>query len=106
MYVAPTPFAPAQGTTGQATLIVPDDLTQDTRLEKVGDLVRVETSQIVVGYSFNLVENTLTPDLTPKPSAGTGHTFGTYRLKGMGSGEVTIKGAVDVQAELAATDEE
>lgn len=40
MYVAPTPFALTSGTTGQATLITPDDGTLNGRLEQVGELVR------------------------------------------------------------------
>jgi hypothetical protein len=105
MYVAPTPFALTNGTTGQATLITPTDLSGDLRLEKVGHLVRVEADQIVVGYSFDLSDNTLTPDMAPNPSAGTRHEFGAYRLKGTGSGGVTIKDAGEVADELALVDD-
>ncbi|MGH4014556.1 MAG: hypothetical protein ACRDSL_11665 [Pseudonocardiaceae bacterium] len=93
MYVAPTPFALTTGTTGQATLIAPDELTLGGRLEQVGELTRTETEQMVVGYSFDLRTNTLTPHLAPNPSAGKEHRFAAYRINGQGSGTVTMKGA-------------
>ena len=41
MYVAPTPFALTEGTTGQHTLIVPAGYTiEDARIDAVGDIVR------------------------------------------------------------------
>lgn len=88
MYVAPTPFALATGTTGQATLIVPGEFPADDRLERVGELTRYEADNIVVGYSFDLRTNSLTPKLAPNPSAGKRHSFAAYRLKGEGSGRV------------------
>lgn len=97
MYVAPTPFALTDGTTGQKTLIVPAGLVEgDKRLEKVGELLRTEAGQVVVGYTFDLRSNELTPQLADNPSAGTVHTFGTYRLRGTGSGNVAIKAPAEV----------
>lgn len=106
MYVAPTPFALTDGTTGQATLIAPSGLTLDGRLEHVGGLLRVETEQMVVGYTFDLRANILTPELAPNPSAGKEHRFAAYRLKGMGSGTVSMKNAEEVQRELPLGDDE
>jgi len=106
MYVAPTPFALTSGTTGQATLIAPRELTLDGRLEQVGELVRVETENMLVGYTFDLRANELTPELAPNPSAGEEHRFAAYRLKGMGSGTVSMKNAEDVQRELPLGDDE
>ncbi len=100
MYVAPTPFALTHGTTGQATLITPDDLTHDDRLEQVGQLVRVESETIVVGYSFDLRSNELDPTLARNPSAGTTHEFGAYRLQGSGSGGVSLKDDIFSRAAL------
>jgi hypothetical protein len=91
MYVAPTPFALTSGTTGQATLIAPDDVMLNGRLEQVGELVRTETEHMIVGYSFDLRTNKLTPQLAPNPSAGQEHRFTAYRVKGQGSGTVTMK---------------
>jgi hypothetical protein len=91
MYVAPTPFALADGTNGNATLIVPAGLQLDSRLEQVGDLLRVEADDLVVGYSFDLRSNDLAPALETNPSAGKEHAFTAFRLKDMGSGAVSMK---------------
>ena len=80
MYVAPTPFALTSGTTGQATLIAPGELALDGRLEQVGELVRIETD-------------------------GKQHRFAAYRLKGMGSGTVSMKNLEQVE-EQPLSDEE
>lgn len=106
MYVAPTPFALTNGTTGQATLIAPSGTVSDDRLEHVGDLLRVETAQMVVGYTFDMRANELTPELAPNPSAGAEHRFAAYRLKGMGSGSVSMKKAEEVAQELPLGDDE
>jgi hypothetical protein len=100
MYVAPTPFALTEGTTGQATLIVPAELPMDERLEKVGDLVRVETRDIIIGYSFDMRENVLTSQFAPNPSADKEHRFTAYRMKGAGSGIVSMKSPMQVNDQL------
>lgn len=101
MYVAPTPFALTSGTTGKVTLITPDDLSADERLEEVGELIRTEAEQLVVGYTFDLRDNTLTAEHAPNPSAGREHRFLAYRIKGAAaSGTVTMKGAEVVKQEL------
>lgn len=105
MYVAPTPFMLTSGTTGQATLIVPDELTRDGRLDQVGELVRIETENVVVGYTFDLLTNELTPKLAPNPSAGQQHRFTAYRLKGMGSGTVSMQNMEQLEAQLLGDDE-
>lgn len=82
MYVAPTPFALTTGTEGQITLILPFDYLHDfhdDRLVARGDLVRVECEQLVVGYRFDLRDNSLTADTIPNPGAGTEHRFVAYR---------------------------
>jgi hypothetical protein len=101
MYVAPTPFALADGTAGKATLITPHDLDSDSRLERVGQLVRSETDQFVTGYSFDLRNNTLTPSLAPNLCAGMEHEFIAYRLKGAAYGAVTMRDIQAVNAELS-----
>ena len=80
MYVAPTPFALIKNTEGQITLVLPPDYPTDERVVQMGELVRVESDQLVVGYHFDLQTNQLTAQLIPNPSAGTEHKFVAYRL--------------------------
>jgi hypothetical protein len=81
MYVAPTPFALTQGTTGLMTLIVPETYSADDRFHAVGDLVRVESQNLIVGYSFDLRTNGLSAEKVENPRAGSKHKFVAYRLK-------------------------
>lgn len=104
MYVAPTPFALTNGATGQATLIVPEKVMLNDRLEEVGELTRTETALIVIGYSFDLRSNELTPQLAPNPSAGKEHRFSAYRLESMGSGTVTMKSVDQVYEQMPGDD--
>jgi hypothetical protein len=48
----------------------------------IGDLVRVETSNLVVAYRFDLRTNDLAPDTIPNPHAGREHRFRAWRPKG------------------------
>lgn len=82
MYVVPTPFALVQGTTSQRTLIVPAHYEVDDRFVEVGDLIRVEAGNLVIGYQFNLETNHLSSTTRPNPNAGRQHAFKAYRLKG------------------------
>jgi hypothetical protein len=50
MYVAPTPFALTEGTTGLMTLIVPESTEADPRYQEVGRLTRIESDTLVVAY--------------------------------------------------------
>ena len=95
MYVAPTPFALTTGTTGQRTLIIPETVPRDPRLESVGQLSRVEAEQLVVGYEFDLVTNVLTPQYAPNPSAGREHAFVAYRPHGRGESRVLLTRGAD-----------
>ncbi len=90
MYVAPTPFALTEGTTGLMTLIVPERLTAPDRFQEVGRLVRVEADELVVGYTFDLRTNTLTAERVPNPRAGAQHRFIAYRLKTQSSKPVSM----------------
>lgn len=80
MYVAPTPFALTQGTTGLMTLIIPESIEADARFKEVGRLTRVEAETLVVGYSFDLRTNELKAETVPNPNSGTEHKFVAYRL--------------------------
>jgi hypothetical protein len=92
MYVPPTPFALTAGTGGLRTLIVPERLgSKDSRFQEVGRLTRVEASTLVIGYSFNLKNNDLTPQTVSNQKAGTQHKFVAYRLKGEPEHTVTMR---------------
>jgi hypothetical protein len=47
----------------------------------VGELIRVETPELIVGYEFDLTTNTLSAQTIPNPSAGKIHRFVAYRVK-------------------------
>jgi hypothetical protein len=81
MYVAPTPFALTEGTTGLNTLIVPENFAPDPRFVVVGKLTRIEADTLVVGYTFDLRTNELKAEKIPNPRSGTEHRFTAYRLK-------------------------
>lgn len=100
MYVAPTPFALTEGTAGKATLITPADLGNDQRLEMVGELIRKEADQLVVGYAFDLRSNLLTPEFAPNPYARMSHDFRAYRLRGAASGDVMMKDIGPIPTDL------
>ena len=93
MYVAPTPFAMTDGTAGQRTLILPGDAEEgvDDKLESCGELVRVETDRLLVGYNANLRENTLIAQFVDNPSAGLEHRFTAYRAAGTNGPTVIMK---------------
>lgn len=81
MYVAPTPFAVAEGLTGTRTLLVPSSWTAPKSLKTVGKIVRVESKDLVVGYEFDLMTNEILAKTIPNPSAGKEHSFVAYRTK-------------------------
>lgn len=90
MYVAPTPFALTEGTTGLMTLIVPDDLKAPNRFRRVGLLDRIEAPELVVGYTFDLRTNELYAERIPNPRAGSTHRFVAYRLKSQAKKTVSM----------------
>jgi hypothetical protein len=90
MYVAPTPFALTEGTTGLMTLIVPDTIAADDRFRSVGELMRTEAETLVVGYSFDLMTNQLKAEKITNPQKGTEHRFIAYRLKSQATKAVSM----------------
>ena len=92
MYVAPTPFALTEGTTGLMTLILPENFAEDDRYQVVGNLARVEAETLVVGYNFDLRTNELRAERVPNPTAGTQHRFIAYRLKEQANKPVSMIG--------------
>ncbi|MEB3830164.1 hypothetical protein [Phormidium sp. CCY1219] len=91
MYIAPTPYGLVRGADRQITLILPEYYGRDSRLEVVGQLTRVEADRLVIGYSFDLTTNQLTPRYQSNPSAGQIHSFIAYRAKGIGGPTVALK---------------
>ena len=106
MYVAPTPFALTEGTTGLMTLILPENFDTDDRYQVVGNLTRVEAETLVVGYNFDLRNNELRAERVPNPSAGTQHRFVAYRLKCQTSKPVAMSGTPVLPDENNQPDEE
>ncbi len=105
MYVVPTPFVLTTGTVGIKTLILPESFPTDERFIKVGDLVRVEAAELVIGYSFDLRSNSLTAEKIRNPNAGRTNRFSAYRLATQAANVVTM--VVSSPAEvLAMMDEE
>lgn len=79
MYVAPTPYAIAEGLTGTRTILVPSSWEAPRSLKDVGKVVRVESGKLVVGYEFDLSSNEILAKTIPNPSAGKEHSFVAYR---------------------------
>lgn len=105
MYVAPTPFALADGTSHRRTLIVPEGQAVDADLVEVGTLTRREVDQVVVAYSFDLRTNELSTTHVANPHAGREHVFKAYRAPGDPAVAVTLREHRRVLTELAGADE-
>lgn len=106
MYVVPTPFRLATGVAHQQTLILPADVTPSEEFIRVGELRRVEAPEIIVGYSFNLKTNEITPDKVPNPAVGREHAFRAWRLQGSPLDPVSMQHVEPGSMELEAADEE
>lgn len=99
MYVAPTPFALTEGTTGLMTLILPEGMKRDPRYQEVGRLARLEADSLIVGYTFDLRTNDLRAEHILNPNAGTEHRFVAYRLAGQATKLVSMVACLPVIAE-------
>ena len=102
MYVAPTPFALADGTAHRRTLIVPETEIVPSSLKEVGILRRREVDEVVGSYSFNLENNELTTGKIPNPNRGKVHSFKAYRLEGDPMEPVTLRDRASLIRELDA----
>jgi hypothetical protein len=90
MYVVPTPFKIAEGTAHHQTLILPADIDAGPDFLEVGELIRIEAAELIVGSAFDLRTNEMQPEKMQNPRAGTKHTFHAWRLKGSPATPVTI----------------
>ena len=106
MYVAPTPFALTEGTTGLMTLIVPEDTAPEPGFQEVGRLTRIETESLVAGYSFDLRTNEISADRIPNPNAGREHRFVAYRLDAQTAKPVTMVPRTQVPADNDGAEQE
>jgi hypothetical protein len=61
---------------------------------------------MVVGYSFNLQTNELTPQKVANPGAGTEHTFRAWRLEGSTTDPVSLRSVDAATLEADAAHEE
>ncbi|MFE0098997.1 hypothetical protein [Streptomyces sp. NPDC059009] len=95
MYVAPTPYALADGLVGNCTLIAPEneELDELDALQSVGRLVRTDADRIAAKYTFDFDDNTLRTELVENPTAGTARSFVAYRAAGDPAGAVVMKPA-------------
>lgn len=100
MYVAPTPFALAEGAAHRRTLIIPEGHEVDADLVEVGTLTRIEVDQVVVAYSFDLHTNEIAITNVPNPSAGREHVFKAYRVAGDPTDAVTLRTRNRVLADM------
>ena len=79
MYVAPTPFALAEGTAHHRTLILPAAMEVEDGLRQVSTLTRREVEKVVGAYTFDMRSNELDTALVRNPNAGREHVFKVYR---------------------------
>ncbi len=100
MYVAPTPFALANGTPHHRTLIVPADEPVDNDLVQVGELIRQEVEEVVVQYAFDLKTNVLTTQKMPNPNAGKKHVFRAYRVPTDPTTAVSLKSKAQLEVDV------
>jgi len=101
MYVAPTPFRIASGLAHTQTLILPDSYSPDDELRQVGTIVRKEADKLIVGYSFDLENNSISEKSIPNPFAGQEHSFTAWRLKVSPIGETVSARMATSEAEEA-----
>lgn len=81
MYVCPTPYALTEGTEGQITLIVPEEIELTDEFEIVGHLTRIETEKVIVSYEFDLTTNEIISHKKENSNTGREHKFIACRLK-------------------------
>jgi hypothetical protein len=62
----------------------------DNRFQQVGQLVRIETEELVVGYKFDLRTNELSAEKIPNLTTGTSHRFKAFRLVNQTSRSVSM----------------
>lgn len=79
MYVVPTPFHLVSGAAHHQTLVLPRDVEPGSEFFQVGNLMRREAAELIVGYSFDLSTNEILPQKVPNPGEGREHAFKAWR---------------------------
>ncbi len=100
MYVVPTPFRLAEGLAHHQTLILPADINPGRDFIRVGELLRKEAAELIVGYSFDLKTNAINAQKVPNPGAGREHSFLAWRIVGASTTPVTLR---NIEIVLAGT---
>ena len=106
MYVAPTPYGLATGVAHSQTLILPAAQRVSGGFRQVGQLVRREAERLIIGYTFDLRANTLTPTTVPNPGAGREHMFCAWREATASREPVVMRDLAQVVAEEAEHEDE
>ncbi len=99
MYVAPTPFGLVSGLAHLQTLILPQEFIVANGFKQVGTLIRTEANELIVGYTFDLRENTLEPETIPNPFAGREHVFVAWRLQNASEDPATMRNYTSLKVE-------
>lgn len=97
MYVVPTPFHLVGGLAHQYTLILPAQMEAYADFFEVGELIRTEAQELIVGYSFDLQTNEIALRKIGNPDAGTRHAFRAWRVKGSPTAPVKMR---ELQSEV------
>ncbi len=79
MYVVRTPYAIADGLSGQRTLVLPASWEVPHGFKAVGTVERREADEVAVGYQFDLKLSQLRVISETNPTGGDLHTFTAYR---------------------------
>jgi hypothetical protein len=58
---------------------------------------RREAERLIVGYTFDLRNNELTPETVPNPGAGREHAFRAWRLPGGSKEKVAMRPVVKIE---------
>lgn len=106
MYVVPTPFRLIDGAAHHQTLVLPAENEPGPDFVEVAQLTRVEVESLIVGYTFDLVANTLVSETAPNPNAGREHTFRAWRLAGTPTDPVALLQVSAAEVEIEADEEE
>lgn len=107
MYVVPTPFRLLDGSAHHRTLVIPADVQPGEDFVQVGELLRTEAAEVIVGYTFNLQTNEITAEKAANANAGKEHLFRAWRLKADPATPVSMRAVKpeELEAEAGEDDE-